>query len=103
MLILSFAHRSFTSYKVIRKTKKGQGNAYCVICCNGNGSDKVPLWVIGKFGNPICFKYKFVHWFDARMTGRKVLLIVDNCPAHPKIYYRRRFYSSILKVTRKDK
>ncbi|MBA0869430.1 hypothetical protein Goshw_027989 [Gossypium schwendimanii] len=26
----------------------------------------------------------FVHWFDARMTGRKVLLIVDNCPAHSK-------------------
>lgn len=28
---------------------------------------------------------EFLHWFDARMTGRKVLLIVDNCPAHPKI------------------
>ncbi|MBA0626703.1 hypothetical protein Godav_004323 [Gossypium davidsonii] len=26
----------------------------------------------------------FVHWFDARMTHRKVLLIVENCPAHPK-------------------
>ncbi|MFQ6659864.1 hypothetical protein Gotur_028591 [Gossypium turneri] len=30
------------------------------------------------------------------MTGRKVLLIVDNFPAHPKIYYRHCFYSSIL-------
>ncbi|MFQ6621716.1 hypothetical protein Gotur_001531 [Gossypium turneri] len=41
----------------------------------------------------------FVHWFDARMPGRKILLIVDNCPSHPKvinIYYRRCFYSSIL-------
>ncbi|MBA0792485.1 hypothetical protein Gohar_016980, partial [Gossypium harknessii] len=27
----------------------------------------------------------FVHWFDARMTGRKILLIVDNCPSHPKV------------------
>ncbi|MBA0881056.1 hypothetical protein Goshw_008511, partial [Gossypium schwendimanii] len=69
---------------------------------------KVPLWVIGKFANPRCFKHvnidnlnchyrankkawmigllfqDFVHWFDAGMTGRKVLLIVDNCPAHPK-------------------
>ncbi|XP_016706779.1 CENP-B homolog protein 2-like [Gossypium hirsutum] len=65
---------------------------------------KVPLWIIGKFANPICFidnlncHYRankkawmtgllfqdFVRWFDARMTGRKVLLIVDNCPAHPK-------------------
>ncbi|MFQ6663841.1 hypothetical protein Gotur_031189 [Gossypium turneri] len=41
----------------------------------------------------------FVRWVDARMTGRKVLLIVDNFPTHPKvikIYHRRRFYSSIL-------
>ncbi|MBA0759547.1 hypothetical protein Gotri_022420 [Gossypium trilobum] len=41
----------------------------------------------------------FVHWFDARMTGRKVLLIVDNCPSHPKVIEglrNRRFYSSIL-------
>ncbi|MFQ6660856.1 hypothetical protein Gotur_029219 [Gossypium turneri] len=48
----------------------------------------------------------FVHWFDARMTGRKVLLIVDNCPAHPKvikIYYRCRFYSSILEGYEKGK
>ncbi|MFQ6642645.1 hypothetical protein Gotur_017230 [Gossypium turneri] len=30
------------------------------------------------------------------MIGRKVLLIVDNCPTHPKIYYPHRFYSSIL-------
>ncbi|MFQ6658104.1 hypothetical protein Gotur_027512 [Gossypium turneri] len=38
------------------------------------------------------------------MTRRKVLLIVDNCPAHPKvikIYYRRRFYSSILEGYKK--
>ncbi|KAK8260580.1 hypothetical protein V6Z11_D13G129900 [Gossypium hirsutum] len=91
-----------------------------VVCCNGNGSDKVPLWVIGKFANLRCFKHMnidnlnyhyrankkawmtgllfqdFVCWFDAKMTGRKVLLIVDNCSAHPKIYYRRSFYSSIL-------
>ncbi|MBA0876927.1 hypothetical protein Goshw_007216 [Gossypium schwendimanii] len=26
----------------------------------------------------------FIRWFDARMTSRNVLLIVDNCPAHPK-------------------
>ncbi|KAL8096590.1 hypothetical protein AgCh_037524 [Apium graveolens] len=28
---------------------------------------------------------EFVTWFDSKMNGRKVLLIVDNCPAHPKI------------------
>ncbi|MFQ6659283.1 hypothetical protein Gotur_028228 [Gossypium turneri] len=26
----------------------------------------------------------FVRWFGSRMIGRKVLLIVDNFPAHPK-------------------
>ncbi|MBA0852441.1 hypothetical protein Goshw_005385 [Gossypium schwendimanii] len=60
------------------------------------------------FANPRCFKHvnidnlnchylankkawmtgllfqDFVRWFGARMTCRKVLLIVDNCPAHPK-------------------
>ncbi|XP_022880803.1 CENP-B homolog protein 2-like [Olea europaea var. sylvestris] len=89
-----------------------------VVCCNGDGSDKVPLWVID-----------FVSWFDKRINGKKVLLIVDNCPTHPKVveglrnvelfflppnttskiqqcnagiirvfkaHYRRRFYSSIL-------
>ncbi|MFQ6660908.1 hypothetical protein Gotur_029245 [Gossypium turneri] len=41
----------------------------------------------------------FVRWFDARMTGIKMLLIVDNFPAHPKvikIYYRRCLYFRIL-------
>ncbi|MBA0631687.1 hypothetical protein Godav_000539 [Gossypium davidsonii] len=47
-----------------------------VVCCNGDCSDKVPLWVIGKFANPRCFKH---------VTERKVLLTVDNCPAHPKV------------------
>ncbi|MBA0771639.1 hypothetical protein Gotri_007129, partial [Gossypium trilobum] len=40
-----------------------------------------------------------VRWFDARITGRKVLLIVYNCPTHPKVIEglrNRRFYSSIL-------
>ncbi|XP_022843299.1 ARS-binding protein 1-like [Olea europaea var. sylvestris] len=27
----------------------------------------------------------FVGWFDKRMNGRKVLLIVDNCPVYPKV------------------
>ncbi|XP_022888936.1 CENP-B homolog protein 2-like [Olea europaea var. sylvestris] len=27
----------------------------------------------------------FVGWFDKRMNDRKVLLIVDNCPTHPKV------------------
>ncbi|MFQ6626229.1 hypothetical protein Gotur_004978 [Gossypium turneri] len=80
-----------------------------MVCYNRDGSDKVPLWVISKFANPRCFKHvnldnlschyranktawmigllfkDFVRWFDARMTGRKVLLTVDNCPSYPKV------------------
>ncbi|MBA0673443.1 hypothetical protein Goklo_024749, partial [Gossypium klotzschianum] len=65
--------------KQLEGRKKDKERLTVVVCCNRDGSDKVPLWVIGKFANPRCFKH-----FDARMTGKKVLLIVDNCPAHPK-------------------
>ncbi|MBA0743336.1 hypothetical protein Gogos_006029 [Gossypium gossypioides] len=59
--------------KQLEGRKKDKERLTIVVCCNGDGLDKVPLWVID-----------FVRWFDARMTGRKVLLIVDNCLAHPK-------------------
>ncbi|KAK5776414.1 hypothetical protein PVK06_044373 [Gossypium arboreum] len=94
--------------KQLERRKKDKERPAVIVCSNGDGSNKVPLWVIGKFANPRCFKHvnidnlnyhyqgnkkirmtgllfqDFVHWFDARMTGRKVLLIVDNCLAHPK-------------------
>jgi hypothetical protein len=73
---------------------------------NVDGSDKLPFLVIGKYENPRCFKnvnrdsfgckYQsnpkawmtqviFLEWlkgFDARMAGRNVLLIMDNCSTH---------------------
>ncbi len=76
------------------------------MCYNANGSDKLPLIVIGKYENPCCFKnvnrdnfgckYRsnlkawmtqviFLEWlkgFDARMARHNVLLIMDNCSAH---------------------
>jgi hypothetical protein len=76
------------------------------MCCTADGSDKLPLLVIGKYENPHCFKnvnrdnfgckYQsnpkawmtqviFLEWlkrFDARMARRNVLLIMDNCSAH---------------------
>jgi hypothetical protein len=33
-----------------------QGAITLAICCNGDGSDRLPLWVIGKYKNPRCFK-----------------------------------------------
>ena len=71
--------------------------------------EKLPLFVIGKSKKPRYFKYikhlscryrsqkrswmdsilfeEWVREFDRRFTkeGRKIVLLVDNCPAHPSI------------------
>lgn len=80
-----------------------------LITANMDGSEKLPLLVIGKFERPRCFKnvktlpttYKanrkawmtskiFEEWARTQdgkfhRQGRKVALIVDNCPAHPRL------------------
>ncbi|KAH1189473.1 ARS-binding protein 1 [Glycine max] len=69
---------------------------------------KKSLWIIGKYAKPRCFKNvnmnsldcqyrankkawmtsvlfdEYVRSFDQMMHGRRVLLVVDNCPAHPR-------------------
>lgn len=76
---------------------------------NMDGSDKIPILAIGKSANPRAFKnvktlpVRYIAnkkaWmrsdifesemrrFDRRMQleGRKVCMIVDNCPAHPQL------------------
>lgn len=78
-----------------------------LLCANSDGSEKFPPLVIGKSKQPRCFKnitrkpcqYQnsskawmtspiFIDWirkFDAKMhkEKRKVLLLIDRCPAHP--------------------
>ncbi|GFS03162.1 tigger transposable element-derived protein [Elysia marginata] len=78
-------------------------------CANMDGSHNLPLFVIGKFKTPRCFKgvrklpveYQanskawmtagvFTEWlqeFDKMMCRqkRKVLLTLENCTAHPKV------------------
>jgi transposase-like protein/uncharacterized membrane protein len=89
--------------------KKSKERITVVVCSNMDGSEKWPLFVIGKFKSPRCFKglkklcvnYRanskawmtselFSEWlqeFDSSMfrKQRKVLLIVDNCSAHTKV------------------
>lgn len=79
---------------------------------NMSGTEKLPLYVIGKSAKPRCFKnvkslpviYKnnkrawmtsklfeeyLLEWDkELRKKQRKILLFVDNCPAHPKIQHR---------------
>ncbi|MBA0765954.1 hypothetical protein Gotri_015050 [Gossypium trilobum] len=43
--------------KQLEGQKKDKERLTVVVCCNGGGSNKVPLWVIGKFANPRCFKH----------------------------------------------
>ena len=78
---------------------------------NMDGSEKLKPLVIGKFNNPRCFKniktlpviYEansrswmtseiFVRWIKRldkkfKQEDRKILMFVDNCPAHPKIFF----------------
>ncbi len=94
--------------KQLEGKKQSKERITVAVCANGDGTDKVPLWIIGKYENPRCFRninrtnmgctYKankkawmtgsiylgWLNWFDRRMEGRKVLLILDNCPGHLK-------------------
>ena len=71
--------------------------------------EKIPMFVIGNSASPRCFKHvrnfpckyqsqkkawmdwtlfeewlrEFDRWFE--MQGRKVAMIVDNCPAYPEV------------------
>jgi hypothetical protein len=92
--------------KQLEGRKQNKEHLTLAVCCNVDGSDKLPLLVIGKYENPRCFKnvnrdsfgckYQsnpkawmtqiiFLEWlkgFDVRMTGCNVLLIMDNYNAH---------------------
>jgi hypothetical protein len=92
--------------KQLERHKQNKEHLTLAVCCNADGSDKLPPLVVSKYENPRYFKninrdsfgckYRsnlkawmtqviFLEWlkgFDARMAGRNVLLIMDNCSAH---------------------
>jgi hypothetical protein len=92
--------------KELEGRKQNKERLMLAMCYNADGSDKLPLLIIGKYENPRCFnnvnrnsfgcKYQnnskawmtqviFLEWlkgFDAQMAGHNVLLIMDNCNAH---------------------
>lgn len=88
--------------------KSAKDRITVLLCCNSDGSDKrIPI-VIGKAAKPRCFKnikklpvqyyangkawmttdifLDFLHGLDASMgaQGRKIILFLDNCAAHPR-------------------
>ena len=92
-------------------SKKAMDRVTALVCSNMSGTDKKKLMIIGKSANPRCFKgikvqslpvdYKhnknawmtsslFTEWIEEwdkqlRRERRKILLLVDNCSAHPRI------------------
>lgn len=81
-----------------------------LVCANMTGTDKRKLLVIGKSQKPRCFRNvkclpvnyvankkawmtasiftkEIRQWDDSlRKEKRKILLLIDNCPAHPKLH-----------------
>uniref|UniRef100_H3A6W8 HTH CENPB-type domain-containing protein n=1 Tax=Latimeria chalumnae TaxID=7897 RepID=H3A6W8_LATCH len=90
-------------------TKRSKRRTTLLIGANMDGSDRMLPLFIGKFAKPRCFKnvttlpltYRYntkawmtaeiwkewVRTFDEKMyrQQQKVVLFVDNCPAHPKV------------------
>ena len=87
--------------------KKNKNRTTVLVCSNMTGTEKLPLLVIGRFAKPRCFKnigtlpvqreanHKawmvselFTKWLtkldkEYQKGGRKVAMVIDNCPAHP--------------------
>ena len=79
-----------------------------MVACNQDGTEKLPLLVIGKYAKPRCFKHSNMDllpvkyksqkkaWMDSalyeewvrqldkrmRLANRHILLFVDNCSSH---------------------
>jgi hypothetical protein len=86
--------------------KKSKDRITVALTTNADGSEKLEPWIIGKSKNPRCFKHinlkllriqyrynkskwmtglimeEFLQWFDKKMRGKKVLLLMDNFSAH---------------------
>ncbi len=54
-MIVFQADNSLAS-KQLEGRKQNKERITLTICCNGDGSNRLPLWVIGKYKNPCCFK-----------------------------------------------
>lgn len=90
----------------VRGGKKSKERLTLLLCANMDGSDKKRLFVIGKAKTPRCFKNVrhlpvdydanssswmtselFSQWLKTwdKKLDRKILLFIDNCPAHPAV------------------
>ncbi len=96
------------SHGQISGTKKVKARLTVALCCNASGTEKLPVLLIGTAARPLAFRaagvntsamdFQWHHngsawmtgsimeawlrWFDQRMSGRRVLLLMDNFSAH---------------------
>lgn len=92
----------------VRGIKRYKARITCTLCCNATGQERLPLWVVGYSKYPRAFQnagvvvkaldFEWKHngiawmttsimeewlsWFDDRMEGRRVLLLLDRFNPH---------------------
>ena len=99
--------------RTVRGLKVKKERITLTVCCNANGTHKIPLQIIGKPVTPTCiigrewpipyYNQKnawmdtstFMKWFNdifypevTKRTGRPVLLLLDNAPGHSSEFVR---------------
>jgi DDE superfamily endonuclease/Tc5 transposase DNA-binding domain/Fission yeast centromere protein N-terminal domain len=98
--------RSLATHQ-IKGGRKSKDRVTIALTVNADGSEKLEPWIIGRSKNPRCLKHiknrqnlrivyeynktkwmtgavckRFLQWFDNKMRGRKVLLLLDNFSGH---------------------
>ena len=57
--------------KQLERRKQDKERLMVVICCNEDGSEKIPLWIIGKYAKPRCFKNVNMNSLDCQYRANK--------------------------------
>ncbi|WBW74308.1 ARS-binding protein [Schizosaccharomyces osmophilus] len=102
-----------TPKRIIRKNnvagvERNKAFVTVTICCNADGTERLPLWIIGYSKEPRAFRAakipphnlniiwrhngvammsdsimeEWLRWFDSQMEGRSVLLLLDTSSVH---------------------
>ena len=64
--------------KQLEGRKQDKERLTVVICCNEDGSEKIPLWIIGKYAKPRCFKNVNMNSLDYQYRANKKAWIAQS-------------------------
>ncbi|KAJ0034129.1 hypothetical protein Pint_25249 [Pistacia integerrima] len=68
-------HHSLAT-KQLEGKKQDKERLTIVVCCNEDGSEKIPLWIIGKYANPRCFKNVNMNNLNCQYRANKRLWMI---------------------------